>query len=380
MIRLDSIPPGMIRTVLQATLSFDPAEKFQEGAILRGTVLRSIGDRSFLVRLGGLDLIGFSSQALKPGETITLRVDQLRPEFTVTLFRDNVGIDEKSASLLRLLLPAKQDLAGLLQRLISLFQRMPEGDLSRNSEQALKTVLEYMALKMFGKATPESIRSFLQNSGIFYESALARILSEGGGGRELKHLLQSDVKAQLLRLEADLEAEITRAESAGRSVPDGVKALLKEIRGFVQNIELNQLLNSLSKKEGGTFFFQIPFIEGQEVRSARIYIREEGSGKGKPKDAKSKSHSVTLMVELSSLGPVRADLTLSHRKVSGTVSFRSEEIRRLAEAELPSLVAALRDLGVEAEFSAAVKEMNFLTERLEDLPAEKERNIVNVTA
>jgi len=48
--RLDSIPPRMIRTVLQAIQSFYPSDKFQEGAILRGMVIRSIGGRSFLIR------------------------------------------------------------------------------------------------------------------------------------------------------------------------------------------------------------------------------------------------------------------------------------------------------------------------------------------
>lgn len=380
MIRLDSIPPGMIRTVLQATQSFDPADKFQEGAILRGTVIRSIGDRSFLIRLGGLDLIGFSSQALKPGESITLRVDQLRPEFSVTLFRDNVGIDEKSASLLRLLLPAKQDVGGLLQRLISLFQNLPEGQLSRQTEQALKAVLENMALRIFEKANPDSIRTFLQNSGIFYESALARILLEGGGSRELKRLLRSDVKSQLIQLQADLESEILRAESQGKAVPEGVKLLAKEIQGMLQNIELNQLLNSLSKKDGGTLFFQIPFFEGDELRSVRIYLKEERAGKGKSKDSKSKTFSVTLMVELSSLGPVRADLKLSDKKVSGIVSFRSHEVQRLADSELSFLTSPLEALGYEVELATAKKEKDFLTEHLEEIQPEKDRKIINVTA
>ncbi|MBI5816427.1 MAG: flagellar hook-length control protein FliK [Nitrospinae bacterium] len=164
-----------------------------------------------------------------------------------------------------------------------------------------------------------------------------------------------------------------------------IRETAKEVRKALGSIEFAQLINSASKRDDGTvsapLYFQIPFAQGDTVQTARLYLKpgEEGGGQGKEKKEKGGS-SIVFMLNMSKLGPVRADVSVADKKIHGTVYVMNDTVAKHMKDNLAELTGSLEAAGYSAWIDVSVAGGKFITEELENYTPATGSGLINIKA
>ena len=386
------IPPQLSSTLLHAALKYlNPAEReivFHEGDMVEGRVLKILSSNQALVRLGGVDLVATTPSRLAEGQNIVGKIESVTPEITISLLRGESARDLKETALMRMLMPSKQPLGEALAKLMALDTGGAPPKLRAELESLIKNIQQALALD-FEKLTPDQARELLSRSGLFLESTLKQS-AQGTLTREgMAAALASDGKAALgktlVSVENEIAALLKRADSGkpGETHAAELRVLgnaAKALREAMNVIELNQLLNAQAKERGAEshpLLFQIPWLDGQESKTARLYVTPDGGKGGK---GTKKPPTLVFMLEMSALGPVRLDARMEGKLIDGAVYVTEAAAVEYLRARLPELVAPLDKLGYGARFTVSAAQRGFVTEELEMRPLAQSRGMVDVRA
>jgi hypothetical protein len=158
----------------------------------------------------------------------------------------------------------------------------------------------------------------------------------------------------------------------------------KQLRDALQNIELNQLLNSSVREREGVaqnqLLFQLPFFEGLNAQTARVYIKPKPDDAAGNKKKDASQSSMVFMLDMSNLGPVRVDVSVGASSVTGSVYVLNDAVARFVKDSLPLILQPLKESGYDARFEVATAEERFVTEELEIQAPITSRGIVDVKA
>lgn len=374
--------------------------------------MKTISGKQAVVRLGGVDLVALTPMKLFEGQSIVGRVESVEPAITVSLLRGGSTKEVKTTELMRLLMPSKKPIGDALAKVMESAQK---GGLAPRAQQAIesatKTLTSVLSLSP-EDISPEKIREAIKNSGLFMEAALKDAATGASSGKEARTALEADIKAVLSKTFSELEKEVARlardAEAAlkaasakgekgaetksagGEQVMEQlarVRDTVKNVKDAINNIELNQLMNSMVKKEAShaqtaPLLYQIPFMGEGTAQTARIYVKprdkESESATGRKKKDESR---VVFMLDMSRIGPTRIDVSVASGRVSGTIYVMDERVANHARTGIPELAAALKEGGYEAFFDISVAERKFVTEEIENsIPIIVEQGLINVRA
>lgn len=387
------IPPQLSSTLLHAALKYlNPAEReivFREGDMVEGRVLKILSGNQAVVRLGGVDLVASTPSKLAEGQNIVGKIESVEPEITISLLRGESARDLKETALMRMLMPSRQPLGAALARLAALDTSGAPAKIRDTLALLVKSIQQALALD-FEKLTPDQARELLSRSGLFLESTLKQAALGNLTREGLTAALISDGKAALGKTLASVEGEIAamlkRAESAkpGEPFAAELRALgnaAKTLREAMNVIELNQLLNAQAKERGAENqpqLFQIPWLDGQEAKTARLYVTPRDGGKGG--QGTKKPPTLVFMLEMSALGPVRLDARMEGKSIEGAVYVTAADTADYLHGRLPELAAPLDRLGYAARFTVSTAQRGFVTEELEMRPLAQSRGMVDVRA
>lgn len=163
-----------------------------------------------------------------------------------------------------------------------------------------------------------------------------------------------------------------------------LKDISKDIRKAVSNIELSQISQVVARKGGSipstTLFHQIPFLEGEQVRSVSIHIDPEQEGEGSARKKKSGERTIVFMLEMSALGQVRIDVRTYKTKAIGTIYAGSDRAEKAFAKGLNDLRAAFSVAGINATFDLKRATKDFLTEPVEKNSVVLPKGLVDITA
>ncbi|VAX20140.1 hypothetical protein MNBD_NITROSPINAE01-697 [hydrothermal vent metagenome] len=427
---INELPPKLLEAAIKILGGLGGSKSlFQTGDIVEGTVVKTISPKEALVRIGGVELFAITETKLQTGQVITGRVDKTSPNVTISLLKAG-GADQKAVELLRLLLPSKAPIGDALARVAEVIDKT---DLPPKTEKAialLKQALSTSTVEL-DKATPEILKKTIKNSGLYMEASLKEATLGKSGAAKTAFLPEGDIKMALGKALKLLEGEIARMASdldgllkastkktttgtgeaerlpintkqAKKSFPTGTKVQSKaldidskmaeiaktrqvahEIKNAINNIELNQLINAPLKREpGGTNFslFQIPFVQGAFIESARVYIQprdEDAEGKGKKEQGKS---SIVFMLNMSALGPVRVDVTVGRGKITGSVYVLNDTVAGFMKNNMEHLSKKLESAGYEVWVNVSVADRKKVTEELETRAPIAEQGLINIKA
>lgn len=374
MIRTDSFSTQPVRSVLQAFQGRSATEPaFRVGDILKGTVQNMLGKNLAAVRLGGMDLIAWTSQPLRAGEDITVRVEQLAPQLTVRLLPQEGDVQDRFAALFRLYLPQKipwdEAVLHLTQSLDTVSAGLPS---MQKAFAELESLLKAWFSGGLQVSTDHDIQVRLQQSGIFYESKLAEWIAQGKEGF-LSAMAEGDLKGVLLKLDRQLGAELARLSQQAQPFPEQVPELFHAVKTLLANLELNQLANQWARENGGWTLYPFPGGESMGQSAIRLYVhRDKGEGEGQEQEKGRPDYfKLVLMLEPVNLGPLRVDLSVLGKHLSAHIYVASEETRSFLSGWLSELTEALRDAGFESRLETKTAEADFLTQKLEEGSAEE---------
>ncbi|MBF0229936.1 MAG: hypothetical protein HQK63_10185 [Desulfamplus sp.] len=275
----------------------------------------------------------------------------------------------------------------------SLFSNSKESSLTQTDKQILtqtdkqitdiKNLLMSIALKS-EKAEVDFLPKLLQKSGILMEKKLADMVKNGSdslpkfesvsqtssysksvltsSGEILKDgftetslnkatqqsltnsstsasIVKDDIKGAVLNFIAtsgDGSAEILSLEN--RELPN-----INVFKEFIQNLESVQLLNS-HLSESGKYIIPFPLLNGEHLSFGQLLI-DLGENRKENENRDSKENSllkVSLFLDMTNLGPIRADFSVLKNNITGGFQVADEEIANFFKLMLPELKERLQ--------------------------------------
>lgn len=300
------------------------AALLRDGRILSAEVLTKPGEGTLLLALGRHVIPAESGLQLEPGERFLVRVKQ-GPEGT---------------ALERLLAPPATQETLLAALRDGVGERRPLGELfgalaralraaltEPNAPPELRTLLEgLLTHSLRPESGAKGLRALVGGLGQGHEAALAALLT-GRVGRASFERLRGDLKALLLGALATLEES-----GAGGPVREAV------VRALV-GLESEQLLNLARERTGEPLLFSFPFPDpsAEAERWATLrWLVPAWHGRAEASDQDT-SYRLTLGLELTRLGPLRADFALTPARLSLRVLVTRADVAQRVEAGLELL-------------------------------------------
>ena len=195
------------------------------------------------------------------------------------------------------------------------------------------------------------IKQQIDLSGINYESKVKNALE----GKELLDVptnVKNDLKGQLINLLKLLEIRIGGNETSAIQRYQLLK-VIKVLMRAVDNIELQQLTNQLSRQENQPITLQIPdpFMIGKTIN---LYIRQSEDKSKNKENKENKSVLLVFFLELSALGNLRVDAKINNQAISLRIDVENSNIAKFVENSLKDFCSSLDDLGFEVNASCGV--------------------------
>ena len=195
------------------------------------------------------------------------------------------------------------------------------------------------------------VKQQIDLSGINYESKVKNALE----GKELLDVptnVKNDLKGQLINLLKLLEIRIGGNETSAIQRYQLLK-VIKVLMRAVDNIELQQLTNQLSRQENQPITLQIPdpFMIGKTIN---LYIRQTEDKSKNKENKENKSVLLVFFLELSALGNLRVDAKINNQAISLRIDVENSNIAKFVENSLKDFCSSLDDLGFEVNASCGV--------------------------
>lgn len=293
----------------------------RDGRVLSAEVLARPGDSSVLLAIGRHTIPAESELALDPGARFLVRVEQ-GPEGVVLRLLGSSAVEEEALlAALRTVVGEERpvgevlgELARALRASLGRGEPMPE---LRALAQALG------ALSAPPDGDPGALRTLLASLGLGHEAALAMLL-----GARSTH-------AAFAKLRGDLKALLLAAHEA---LAGGEPSELGEsVARALTSLEAEQLLNLAREKAGEPLVLSFPFPDGDGWATARLAVpprRERGESAAGEDEV---PFRISLGLELTELGPLRADLTLTPTQLALRLLVTRPEVAERIEGELSEL-------------------------------------------
>ena len=248
-----------------------------------------------------------------------------------------------------------RDLPEILRKGIA---RLPEGALRQRATARLPRVI--------GRLGGLELRCLVVR-------ILGEPLEEGTAGARARGAAAEGIEPDPAPL--DLKGKLL---AALRELPEGRlrSALIRAAGG----IEAEQLLNLARQESSEPLHWSLPVAEGSRLSSAHLFHQrtwEDAEGSRAPG---APLHRLTLAVDLTGTGAVRADLVLRAGSLSVRVLAAEEEVAERLRQEIPALVQALaaggRRVGVRVD-AGSLEEVE-VGERALDIQLLREQHLMDV--
>lgn len=195
----------------------------------------------------------------------------------------------------------------------------------------------------------EFLQRFITGSGMMWENRLRSfVLSGDHMTNSLEELTAQDLKGLAMRILAE--------GLTNKSIPG------ETISRLVDSLEQLQLLNQSSLQSKGQLYFTIPVRFDEQFGFAELLVRLPNRGKGEGSETEDdKVLTASLMLEMSAIGPLRADVSLFKKAVRVGFLVCDETVPSLINDNAPALREQLERHGFHLqEIACRLQEANVL--------------------
>lgn len=232
--------------------------------------------------------------------------------------------------------------AGAFPKLIGMMSRMLQN--AKPSENGIRQLPEPRLEKLMQVMERISLKSedpkidFLENlikgSGLAWEKKLGDSLIEQVGGQN-QAKPEEDIKALILDLLSD--------------APSLSPEVGKTLESALSSIENLQMMNRISMSETGVFFLPFPILFDGSFSFGQVFFDLPDE---KQAEEREKPFRVSVVLNMTELGKLKADVSFLKKKISGTIVVSSEEVRGLFLENISALEDSLIARGFEtADFT-----------------------------
>lgn len=323
----------------------------KSGEKVIATVLKTLPENKVQVLIDGKKVIIKSPFLLKEGEKLQVNLMPEEKKQNLKIIPSSESkVPEKIASLLKL--ASRAD---------------PFANLSKIENKELLENLKSISLKS-DKPDKNFFHRLLNKSGILMEKKLSTFVTQLKGlplQQEISNIVKSDIKANVLN----------QLQSSDINLGN-----LKILAEYAGNIENFQTLNAQSS-DSGKYLIPFPVLESDSFSSGQLYV-DLGGGEEEKKDQKSENRiiNISFLLNMSQLGPLRADFSIYKKAISGTFNFSNIEVCdyfKTMLSELKSRLSKLEYLVQSIECKVVLKEKLTPISLVESF-ANDEKQILNI--
>ncbi len=313
----------------------------RHGRVLSAEMLSNPGDGTVLLAIARHTIPAESDLRLDPGARFLVRVEQSAEGVLLKLLSAEAAPDDALLGALRAVVGEERPLGEVLGELGRAL-RAAHGRAELPPElRALAQSLGALAARPDGDAG--ALRTLLGSLGLAHEAGLAALLLAGRAGQEVLERLRGDLKAQLLRAQAAL---------AGLTSGTAPAELGEAVTRALTSLEAEQLLNLARERAGEPLVLSFPFPDGEGFATARLSVPPRREQRQQESGAGEVPFRLSLALELTRLGPLRAELVRTRARISVRLVVTRPAAAARLEAGLDELRARLGgaaqalDLGV----------------------------------
>jgi hypothetical protein len=292
--------------------------------IIEGTVLKSFPLGKALLFIRGRRVVARTTVPLTEGSVLSLKVQQKAPVLTFQLLGTRPA-DLDTLSIALILSAVKENLWR------STSENIAHYGLSGEALSTFKKLMDDLSLGLFSKSAPDLLRVLIDKSGMSWEAKLRKALGHKSiEGDNLAKLVDGDLKGLASKF-LGLKGE--------RAV------LLKRLVSTLTHV---QTLNYLGLKQQGRVFLPVPIQlpDGLfTVAQLLIQLPRKGGNAYRRKKARKDLSRITFLLDLSVLGPLRADLTIQGKAIEGRFLLTKKEAKACVEKGMPILATRLEERG-----------------------------------
>ncbi len=338
----------LIDPVLQIKLAHQPSTGLSVGQTVEARVTEKLDDGRFIIRIGANHLTAEAEPTLRPGQTMTLRVDSLNPRVLLSV----VSPPEEpiAAEHLRVFRSNPDALTQSLVELTEIVSGSRGADLSRLAgRENLAAILDALGSAMPGREKMErgfSLREAVRSLGLQLESDLRKALESPGGHRDTATAsLKESLKPGLMKLIDELQAKLQSVEIQPADAK-AIRELTPALERTVRAIESQQVLNVHFQETEGKLLIQVPLILPGLAGKADIFVRDEDWRPGR--GGRKESFRVVFALEMDALGDVMAQAHVHGKAVSCRIQCENEDVAAFVTGLLPALEEQLSQIGCTA--------------------------------
>lgn len=292
--------------------------------VVEGMVLKSFSLSKALLFIKGRRVMARTAVPLAEGRVLSLKVQKTVPVLAFKLLGTKPA-DLDIASIALILSAVKENLWK------SISENIDHYGLSREALSRFKELMDDLSLGLFSKSGPDLLRLLIDKSGVNWEAKLREALHNKTIGRDnLAKLVDGDLKG--------LASKFLGLK--------GERAVL--LKRLVLTLTHIQILNYLGLKQEGKIFLPVPiqlpdglFTVGQLL----IQFPQKERNEHRKKRARKDLSRITFLLDLSVLGPLRADLTIQGQAIEGRFLLTKKEAKARIEKGIPLLVSRLEERG-----------------------------------
>lgn len=347
------VPPGLTGPpVSRAKGTSAPSQKYYENEIVKGRVLKSVSSEEAILLIKGTKVSARAFAPLKEGTELWLQLEKTSPRLTFRVLSTGpAGPFEVNSS--ELVAAIRSNIWKALYDHLS-----THGSAGAAGERFVKLMNE-LSQTVFLKPSADMLDKLFELCGMHWEKKLRHLLEQNRFSREnIASMADQDLKGSAALL-AD-----TRDEWAEK---------------FVSVIKQLQLLNHAAVNQDRKAFIPVPmlFPDGSfSLGQLLIHLPDKESKDGRCNRAENAPVRITFLLEMSRLGPLRVDLVVVDKQISGRFILSDAPAQKIFSKHLASLAEALSDRGfVVKQMSCLVKELAVFKETLieEVFPSETSR-------
>ena len=297
---------------------------FTENEIVRGKVLKVIDSETAILLINGRSFTARTQIPLKAGDILALKVNELLP---VPILR-TMGIQYAR--------PEVPNISVILSALKenlwkSVFGKINNGEGPVTERTLWSQIIEDLPRELLDEGRPESLVKMIDRSGIFWEAKLKKVSEQKSvDGKQIRQLIESDLKGLLSKLISKTEGENIQAVR-----------LLSAIKDM-------QILDRMGIEQDQKIFIPLPvqLPDGHFIVIQLLFqlpLKEEGDSEKSAGDGQ--PLKISVLLELSRIGPVRADFTVKEKRIDGMFRVASQDTLKLVESAIPLFVENLEDKG-----------------------------------
>jgi hypothetical protein len=354
------LPPSSVHKIsLQPGRDSPSLLELFKDEVVEGKVLESHSLDRVLLLLKGKKVNARTHVPLPEGRVLSFKVQEVFPTTILKLIGARfTPSDAVNSSAI---------LAAIEQNVWkTVMENMPQYGLPGEVLALFRRLMVYLSMRVFVTSSPELLKVLIDRSGLRWEAKLRKALRHKGIGRdELNKLAARDLKG-------------LTSKFLGLKPEKGV--LLERLVSTIQNI---QLLNELGLEQEGKLFLPIPmqfpdglFTVGQLLVHLPRKERDERKGR---KDDK-RLFRITFLLELSYLGPLRADLAVRGKDIKGMFLLTREEARLRIERNIPIFISSLKERGFSLHMECHCKDPEIVKKPLITEIIQEEGSTISLVA